>query len=235
MNFQFQMPSAKEICEKFPCKPEVKTLAQKFAKPADFVSALRQENMSPDAVQALARSMPKEKAVEWASKSARMAGEKAGLSEGEQKALDAAEAWVSNPDTAEAAAAAAAAAGLPADSPACWASNAAAFAEGVQVPEEAGALDAGDDLTAHFSASSVLLAAAKMAGVEMPETAEMPEAPVFPEGLSAEDVLAKGAELLLESPEPLDMAPEQLAETARLLEPFLDLGVKIAQTVPDWL
>ena len=65
MNLQFQMPGAEQICEKFPCKPEVKALAQKFAKPADFVSALRQEDMSVDAVQALARSMPKEKAVKF--------------------------------------------------------------------------------------------------------------------------------------------------------------------------
>ncbi len=62
------------LCEQFPCTPEAKTLAAKCAKPAEFIGALRQEKLSVDAVQALAHSLPKEKAVEWAAQSALMAG-----------------------------------------------------------------------------------------------------------------------------------------------------------------
>lgn len=220
-----------EICEKFPCAPEIKALAAEYTKPADFISALQQEKMSVDAVQALARSMPKDKAVEWASQSARMAGEKTGLSPQELNALEAAEAWISDPTPENIAAAADAATDLPADSPACWAANAAAFAEGVEVPEEAALPVAGDDLTAHFAANSVLLSAAKKSPGGMPE---MPEIPELPEELPTDDLLAEGMEQLTESPQPLEMTPEQIAQTADILEPFIDLGVKLAQTVPGW-
>jgi hypothetical protein len=189
MNEIFQPPSALEICEKYPCKPEVKAIAAEYPKLSDFISALQQEKMSVDAVQALARCLPKDKAVEWASQSARMAGEKAGLSPEEQNALKATESWIAQPNTISREDAARAAADLPADSPACWAANAAAFAEGVDVPEEASLPETGDDLTGHFSASSVLLSAAKM-------------------------------------------PPEGIPEVSEVLEPFIELGIKLAQTVP---
>ena len=232
---QFQIPSALEICEKFPCKPEVKALAAEYPKPADFISALQQENMSVDAVQALARSMPKDKAVEWASQSARMAGEKAGLSPEEQNALEATEAWVSSPEAANAAAAASAAADLPADSPAGWAANAAAFAEGVEVPEEATLTETGGDLTEHFSASSVMLSAAQMSPEGIPEMPEVPEMPALAEALPTDDLIAEGMDQLVETPPPPEMTPKELTQAAKYLEPFIDLGIKLAQTVPGWL
>ena len=235
MSDQFQIPSALEICEKFPCKPEVKALAAEYPKPSDFISALQQENMSVDAVQALARSMPKEKSVEWASQSARKAGEESGLSPEEQKALEATEAWIENPDEANAAAAASAAADLPTDSPAGWAANAAAFAEGVEIPEEASVPETGDDLTGHFSASSVLLSAAKMSPDGIPEMPEVPEVPEFAEALPTDDLIAEGLDQLVESPPPPEMTPKEQAQATKYLEPFIELGIKLAQTVPGWL
>jgi hypothetical protein len=192
MNGTFQLPSALEICEKFPCKPEVWALAAEYPKALDFISALRQEKMSLDAVQALARCLPKDKAVAWASQSARMAGEKTGLSPEEENALEATEAWIEQPNAVSREEVASAAADLPADSPACWASNAAAFSEGVEMPEDASMPETGDDLTIHFSASSVLLSAAKM-------------------------------------------PPEGIPEVSEVLEPFIELGIKLVQTVPGWL
>ena len=229
MNETFQLPEALEICEKFPCKPEVKALAAEYPNPMDFISALRQEKMSADAIQALARCLPKEKAVEWASRSARMAGEKTGLSPEEQNALDATETWVAQPNAMSGEGAAAAAADLPADSPAYWAANAAAFAEGVEAPEAASGPAAGDDLTAHFSASSVLLSAAKMS----PEgISEVSEAPASADGFPTDDLIAEGVDQLVESPHPPEMTPTQQAQTAQLLEPFIEMGAKLAQTIP---
>jgi hypothetical protein len=236
MNETFQIPNASEICEKFPCKPEVKSLAAEYPKPSDFITKLRQEKMSVDAVQALARSMPKDKAVEWASQSARMAGEKTGLSPEELVALEATEAWIASPDVANtAAAAASAAADLPAESPACWAANAAAFTEGVEVPEEAAIPETGDDLTGHFSANSVLLSAVQMSPEGIPETFEAPEPPALAEALPTDDLIAEGVDQLVESPQPPEMTPKQQAQTAKYLEPFIELGIKLAQTVPGWL
>jgi hypothetical protein len=221
-----------QLCQKFPCAPEAKALAAEYPKASAFISKLRQENMSADAVQALARWLPKDKAVDWASKSAAMAGEKSGLSPEEQDALTATEAWISNPDEANRLAAASAADNLPASSPAGAAAHAAAFADGVEVPEEAPQLETGDDLTAHFSAGSVMLAAAKMSPEGVPEVSEVPPPA---ENLSSEDLIAEGAEQLMESPQPLEMTAEQQAETAKYLDPFLDLGIEIAQTVPGWV
>jgi len=237
MSEQFHIPNALEICEKFPCKPEVKALAAEYPKPSEFISALQKENMSVDAVQALARSMPKEKAVEWASQSARMASENTGLSPEEQNALEATDAWIANPDAANSAAAAGAAADLPAESPAGWAANAAAFADGVEVPEEATIPEAGEDLTGHFSASSVLLSAAKMSpeGIQVPEMPEVPEMPALAGELPTDDLVAEGVDQLMETPPPPEMTPKELTQAAKYLEPFIDLGIKLAQTVPGWL
>jgi hypothetical protein len=175
--------------------------------------------------------MPKDKAVEWASQSARMAGEKAGLPPEEQNALEATEAWIASPDAANAAAAASAAADLPTDSPAGWAANAAAFAEGVEVPEEATVPETGEDLTGHFSASSVLLSAAQMS----PEGIQVPEMPALAEALPTDELVAEGMDQLLEAPPPPEMTSTELAQAAKYLEPFIDLGIKLAQTVPGWL
>ncbi len=241
-----------EICEAFPCSPKAKALAATYAKPMDFIGALRQEKLSVDAVQTLARSLPKEKAVEWGSQAARMAGEKTGLSPEEIKTLESAEAWIAKPDAANAVAAAGAAAGLPADSPAGCVANAAAFAEGVPLPDEATLPAFGDDLTGHFVAGSVLLAAAKMSPEGVPKMEEIPEIPEIAElaklsetpeaaaldkvadAIPADDLTAKGAEQLDESA-PQDVPVDQQAQAADALLPFIEMGVKLAETVPGWL
>lgn len=212
-------------------------MAAEYPKPSEFISALQQENMSVDAVQALARSMPKDKAAEWASESAKMAGEQTGLSPEEQNALEATDAWIANPDAANSAAAAGAAANLPAESPAGWAANGAAFADGVEVPEEATIPEAGDDLTSHFSASSVMLSAAKMSpeGIPEPEMPEMPEMPALNADIPTDDLVAESLDQLMETPETPEMTPKEQAQAAKFLDPFIDLGIKLAQTVPGWL
>ena len=231
MNETFQLPEALEICEKFPCKPEVKALAAEYPNPMDFINALRQEKMSTEAVQALARCLPKDKAVEWACQSARMAGDKTGLSPEEQNALEATEAWVEQPNATSVEEAANATADLSADSSAYWAANAAAFAEGVEVPEEASLPEARDDLTSHFSASSVLLSAAKLSPEGIPETSKMSEVPALADGFPTDDLIAEGVDQLVESPLPPEMTPTQQAQAAQLLEPFIELGLKLAQPV----
>jgi hypothetical protein len=230
----FEMSNSLEICKKFPCKPVVESLAAEYPKPSDFISALRQKKMSVEAVQALARSIPKDKAVEWASQSARMAGEKTALSSEEKNALETTEAWVAHPNTLHKAEVVHAAADLSADSPAYWAANAAAFAEGAEMPEEAEIPKTLDDLTGHFAASSVLLSAAKISLEGTPEISAVPEIPLPSKELPMDDLMAEGIEQVIDSPKPAEMAPDQEEKTAKCLEPFLELGIKLAQSVPGW-
>jgi hypothetical protein len=92
--------------------------------------------------------------------------------------------------------------------------------------------ETGDDLTAHFSASSVLLSAAKMSPEGIPEMSEMPEVPALAEGVATDDLIAEGVDQLMESQQSPEMTPMQQAQAAQLLEPFIELGIKLAQTVP---
>jgi hypothetical protein len=226
------------ICQRFECSPKAIELAMQCTKPSEFIAALRAENMGPDAIQSLSRMMPKEKAVEWAEQSARLAGEKAGLSPEEVKALDAAQAWSANPTDDARRAAATAAAKLPANSPAMWAANAAAFSEPMAVPKGVGPLLATDDLTAQMATGSVQLSAAKLSPGGVPELLKAPEIPGVPKmpemnklPLDQSTLLAVQEAVL---PQAMVMTSEQCAQTTKMVDPFLDLGVKFAELVPGW-
>ena len=240
------------ICQRFECSPKAMELATQSTKSIDFIADLRSENLGQDAVQALSRMMPKEQAVDWAEQSARMAGEEGGLSPDEVKALDAAKAWSLNPTEEGRAAAAEAAGRLPANSPAMWAANAAAYSNRAGLPEGGAQLAAADDLTAHMAAGSVQLSAAKLspAGIpdlvmsetpqmaekipelsemsngleipEMPEIPKMPDIPSIPKAPTMPDVQKAAIE------QAKALTPEQQAEMMKQLNPFLDLGIKIA-------
>ncbi|BBO88760.1 DUF6931 family protein [Desulfosarcina ovata] len=250
------------LCEQFPCSPEAKALAAQHAKASEFITALRQEKLSVDAVQAMARSLPKEKAVEWAAQSARTAGEQAGLTPAEQETLEAVDQWVARPDRARKTVVSTVAAELPTDSPVSCVANATAFSDGIALPEGAEVPTSGDDLTGHFVASAVLLAATKISSQnapELPATPESPEIPDVPEapdiaelpeaiGLmpeeasmpvdelvaTAESSLDEGQDLM-ESQAPPEIPAKEQAQSDKLLKPFLDAGMKLAETVPGFV
>ena len=85
------------ICDQFPCSPEAIALATAVTTASEFFTALRQEKLCVDAVQALARYLPKDKAVAWGSQSARMAGEQVALTPAEQETLNAVDESVARP------------------------------------------------------------------------------------------------------------------------------------------
>ena len=74
MNVPAQPSTMVDICQKFPCAPEVTALAAAYPTASEFIAQLRQEQRQTEAVQALARFLPKDKAVAWAAQGARMAG-----------------------------------------------------------------------------------------------------------------------------------------------------------------
>lgn len=216
---------------------KVQAAASPVTTPSEYIAQLRANNMGQEAVQSLARMMSKENAVAWAEQSARMAGEKAGLSDAELDALDAAKDWSANP-TEEARAAAAAAAGkVPADSPAMWAANAAAYSKPMGPSSDASALPAANDLTGQMAAGSVQLAAANMAPLDVPTLPSAQDTPNMQElqdvlevpHVSMESEAEQAAMVKLE-----ELTAEQRAQVSKQLDPFLDMGIKIAESSPGW-
>ena len=208
-------------------------LASRFTKPSEFIAQLRSQNMGQEAVEALSRMLPKEKAVAWAEQSARMAGDQAGLSLDELKGLEAAKAWSTNPTEQARAAAAEVAGKLPANAPGMWAANAAAFSKSISLPDGVPPLPKVDDLTAHMAAGSVQLSAAKLspaglpsfAVAQIPKTPAMPEVPKMPTVENLRQALRKKAE---------EITAEQKAEATKQLDPFLDRGLELARSLPCW-
>lgn len=216
------------MCRQFPCSPEAIALATAATTASKFFAALRQEKLCVDAVQALARFLPKDKAVAWASKSARMAGEQVALTPAEQETLNAVDEWMARPDKARISVVSFAAAELPGDSPAGSVANAAAFSEGIALPEGADAPSFGDNLTGHFTSSAVLLSAAKISPedtLEPPATPEIPDAWDFPDMAALPEAIGTA---------PPGIPVGEQAQAAELLEPFLEEGIKLAETVPGW-
>lgn len=215
----FNLPA---ICHKFGASPKVMEMAGQCAKPSELIAQLRADNMGREAVQALSRMMPKEKAVEWAEQSARMSGEQAGLSDDEVTALDAVKTWSANPTEEARTAVSEAAAKLPANSPAMWAANAAAFAKPMPLPEGAVPLPMADDLTAQMAVGSVQLSAAKLSPAGVPELPKIPPMPTVPD---MQQIVVEKAKAL---------SAEQQAEATKQLDPFLDMGVKLVESSPGW-
>jgi hypothetical protein len=144
------------------------------------------------------------------------------MSPEEVKALDAAKAWSANPTEEARVAAASAAANVPANSPAMWAANAAAFSKPMPLPEGASQLPMADDLTAKMVAGSVQLSAAQLSPGGVPDLAKVPEMPDMP-------YLPKNLEMPLDKPamptiqktvmsQAKEMTPEQGAQATKKLE-----------------
>ncbi len=230
------LTSIAEICKKFPCSPEAMALATQYPTPSIFIDKLRKAKLSQEAVQVLARFLPKEKAVEWAALSARKAGASAGISPEELKAIEAAEAWALNPSEDNRLVAADAVSAVSPTTPASLVANAAAFSKELEIPEGELPLEMSSDLTAHFVAGAVMLAAAMLSSTALPEILKAKE--LFHNlsqgaGLVASLAENAGDQLAPMSPPP-EMILKQKKEAANLLDPFLEMGIAIAQSVPGW-
>jgi hypothetical protein len=225
-----------DICQQLSCASEVTALATENPAPSGFMASLQEEQLYLEAVQILARYLPKEKAVQWSAQSARLAGESTGLSAAEDNALGATEAWATSPSSTKQMAVADSAHGLQANSPTFWTTQAVAFADGVEVPEGSPPLQGSEDLTAHCAAGAVLLAAAQTTPDGVPAVPEGSAPSDSPMSASANSqaLETQMAEQLEASQQPSAMPSEQRAAANKSLEPFLKLGLALAQTVPGW-
>jgi hypothetical protein len=146
-----------EICATFPLSDAARALLSPEIVPGEYIDRLCRAALYVDGIRFLAHALPPREAVWWACLAARaalIAGDPAA-----QAALEAAEAWVYQPDEDHRRVAMAAAAALANNNPARWAATAAAWTGGSLAPPEAPIVPPGATLTGQAAAGAVLLAA----------------------------------------------------------------------------
>jgi hypothetical protein len=228
-------PTAAGIAKGFTPSPPAAALLKPNMAPAQYLTALEQNNLSNDAIKTLAHGMPERESVWYACQSSqRVAGQ---LPPNDATALNAAEAWVKNPNPATQANAAAAAAATDYQGPGAWAAQGAAWSTTTPgappLPAVPGMNPA--SLTPHATASSVQLASAMEAGAPMPKI-DMPalQQPVPPE-LPAVPALPQAPALAGPTAPALpQMSPPELQKTAQVQQPYVALGKDIAAGNNTW-
>ncbi len=235
-------PTASEIAGKYDPHPEAKALLQPGHTPTQYSAALEKGKFSQDHINFLAHGMPERESIGWACQSSSKVADK--LEPADKSALQAAHQWVRNPTPANKAAAAAAAAKTNYQGPGAWAAQGAAWSKSPTAPG-APATPQLAGLTGHAVSGSVMLAAAKAAGKlpAVPQMPAIPKAPTVPTIPKAPTLptLPKAPTLPTMPKAPAFKAPAlpappkvqpptlaQRAETAKIHQPFIDIGKEIA-------
>ncbi|WP_374090067.1 hypothetical protein [Methylomicrobium lacus] len=149
---------AAAVCRDIELDPEAVKCLESDPAPVEYLNALLERQLYPDAVRFLARALPKREATWWACICTRgmitQDTPPASL-----KALEAAEQWVYKPIEANRRSAEAAAQATAFDGPAAWAAMAAFWGDGSMAPENSPPITAPENLTAKAVAGAVMLAA----------------------------------------------------------------------------
>jgi hypothetical protein len=151
--------TAQEICAQFALSERGRPHLQPDMPPLAFVDSLVASGFYDDALQFLARALPKREAVWWSCLCARevLSGNAAPeLTAG----LHAAEAWVYRPNEDNRRKAEAAGKSIAASHPARWAAMAAFWSGGSIAPMDASEVKPADDFTSKAVAGAVMMAAA---------------------------------------------------------------------------
>ncbi|QSA96394.1 hypothetical protein [Methylococcus sp. EFPC2] len=150
-------PAAETFSRDIELSAEAKSLLSPQLSPADFLEGLLAAGHYGDAVNFMARALPKREATWWACLCARSA-----LGENPPapyvQALAAAEQWVYTPSEENRRLAMAAAEATPFDHPAAWAAVAAFWSGGSLAPENVPAVPPADNLNAKAVIGAVRLA-----------------------------------------------------------------------------
>lgn len=220
-------PTAAEVCQEY--QPSAGACPSPNQTPAQHLATLRQNHQSEEAIKFLAHGMPERESTWWAVQSAKKAGNPANLSD--QAAIQAAETWVRNPNPATQQQAALAAARTDYQTPGAWAAQAAAWSEpsATVPPVPTGATLPGSPamprLTPQAVSGAVMLAAAMSSPSLAPPSLPM-AAPVSP--------LWTPPAMAVPPAPALPPTPQQRAQTAKIHQPFLDLGTEIASGTNTW-
>ena len=150
--------TAHEICAEFPLSPEAQPHLDPQIAPLPFLDTLLAHSLYADAMQFLARALPKREAVWWSSTCAR------DLPEDDKQpelaaGVAAAEAWVYKPTEDNRRKAERAANAIKASHPARWTAMAAFWSGGSMAPPDAPEVKPAEDLTAKAVAGAVMMAA----------------------------------------------------------------------------
>ena len=150
--------TSQEICAQFPLSPEAQSHLTPQIAPLAFLDALTSHKLYADAMQFLARALPKREAVWWSATCTRdlklddMQPELAG-------AVQAAETWVYKPTDENRRSAEKAANAIKASHPARWTAMAAFWSGGSLAPPDAPEVKPAEDFTAKAVAGAVMMAA----------------------------------------------------------------------------
>ncbi len=151
--------TAQELCAQFQLSAAAKPHLEDGIAPLDFFDALVANEIYPDAVQFMARALPKREAVWWACLCAREAPP-AENAPPLAAAIDAAESWVRRPSEETRRRAQKAAEAIEASHPARWAAMGAFWSGGSIAPPELAEVKPADDMTAKAVAGAVSMSAA---------------------------------------------------------------------------
>ncbi|MEC4750123.1 hypothetical protein [Methylomicrobium sp. Wu6] len=162
------VPKAAEICRDIELDPQAIRCLESDPAPVEFLNALLERQLYPDAVRFLARALPKREATWWACICTRgMMGQ--GTPPASLNALEAAEQWVYKPTEANRRLADAAAQATSFDGPASWAAMAAFWSDGSMAPENASPVIPPENLASKAVAGAVMLAAVLSEPEKVPE------------------------------------------------------------------
>lgn len=158
---------AVDVCRDIELEPQACKFLESDPAPVDFLNALLEKQLYPDALRFLARALPKREATWWACICTRGTVIQ-NTPPAMLAALEAAEQWVYKPTEVNRRLADAAARATSFDGPAAWAAMAAFWSEGSIAPEDAPVVPPSDNLAAKAVAGAVMLAAV----MEQPEKAQ---------------------------------------------------------------
>jgi hypothetical protein len=153
--------TAQEVCAQYALAPAAEPHLKEGMPPLDFVKALCAGKCYPDAVQFLARALPKREAVWWSCACVREI-----LPPDDQPvlligAVQSAEAWVYRPTEENRRKAQQAAKAIQAPHPARWTVQAAFWSGGSMAPPDAPEVKPAEDLTAKAVSNAVIGAATR--------------------------------------------------------------------------
>jgi hypothetical protein len=152
-------PTAQEICAGFELSTEARLHLNPQIAPLSFLDLLEANELHADALQFLARALPKREAVWWSATCIRELDSDAKRPE-LTAGLDAAEAWVYRPSEDNRRAAEKAAAAIKGSHPTKWTAMAAFWSGGSLAPPDKPEVKPPEDFTGKAVAGAVLMAAA---------------------------------------------------------------------------
>ena len=155
---KIEAQTAEEVCAKFPISDAGRSHLQPKMRPSDFLNSLIANSIFVDAVQFLARALPKREAVWWSCVCSRELPPSEDTPDFEA-AVKAAEEWVYRPNEENRRKAEKAGNAVTASHPSRWSAMAAFWSGGSLAPSDAPEVKPPDDFTAKAVAGAVLMAA----------------------------------------------------------------------------